>query len=522
MPNSSQLAKWGIFPLWLLLTLSVFFRPITPIDETRYLSVAWEMWLRQEFLVPYLNGATYSHKPPLLFWLINLSWGIFGVHEWSARLIGPICALLNLYLIRVLGEKLWPEQPKVALLAPWVLCATLLWTVFATSTMFDILLTNFVLLGMLGFVMVCQQQATQGWILVSIAIGLGVLTKGPVILVHLLPVALLIPLWNKKKTINYYRWYGLLILAILGGALIAYAWAIPAAIQGGEIYGNQILWSQTADRAVTTRIHARPFWWYLPFLPLLIFPWIAWPRLWGNIKNMPWNSDQSLRFCSIWFISCLLIFSLIQSKQIHYLIPLLPAFSLLISRLMTSVKQKQTERVVSELVIPISLCILGLLLILMPYVPALEKLAWVKATTYAWGASVFGCGVVLATLTLYHKKLSILLCSTIIVFSIFISFIFFFKYTGLAYNLQVAADKVSFFQKNNIPVAFIKNYKGQFQFLGRLTKPIEVIFPAQAYQWHKKHSGGYTISIEKKPDSRASYSQHQRERWLIFRTQGQK
>jgi 4-amino-4-deoxy-L-arabinose transferase-like glycosyltransferase len=66
--------------------LSIFFRTPTPIDETRYLTVAWEMWLRQDFLVPYLNGATYSHKPPLLFWLINLSWGMFGVSEWADAL----------------------------------------------------------------------------------------------------------------------------------------------------------------------------------------------------------------------------------------------------------------------------------------------------------------------------------------------------------------------------------------------------------------------------------------------------
>jgi 4-amino-4-deoxy-L-arabinose transferase-like glycosyltransferase len=121
--NPILLARWGLIPLWLLLTLSIFFRTPTPIDETRYLTVAWEMWLRQDFLVPYLNGATYSHKPPLLFWLINLSWGMFGVSEWAARIVGPLCALLNLYMTRMLAKQLWPDEPKVALLAPWVLIA---------------------------------------------------------------------------------------------------------------------------------------------------------------------------------------------------------------------------------------------------------------------------------------------------------------------------------------------------------------------------------------------------------------
>jgi len=55
----------------LLLVPIVFFLQPLPIDETRYLAVAWEMRQTGEFLVPHLNGALYSQKPPLLFWLIN-------------------------------------------------------------------------------------------------------------------------------------------------------------------------------------------------------------------------------------------------------------------------------------------------------------------------------------------------------------------------------------------------------------------------------------------------------------------
>jgi len=63
--------------------------PLMPIDETRYLSVAWEMWQHHTFLVPTLNGEAYSHKPPLLFWLIQLGWWLFGTSDWVARLVIP-------------------------------------------------------------------------------------------------------------------------------------------------------------------------------------------------------------------------------------------------------------------------------------------------------------------------------------------------------------------------------------------------------------------------------------------------
>ena len=57
-----------------LAALQLWLRPLLPVDETRYLSVAWEMWQRGDFLVPHLDGVPYSHKPPLLFWLVHGLW----------------------------------------------------------------------------------------------------------------------------------------------------------------------------------------------------------------------------------------------------------------------------------------------------------------------------------------------------------------------------------------------------------------------------------------------------------------
>ena len=71
--------------LWLLLVgVALATRPLLPVDETRYVSVAWEMWQRGDFLVPHLNGSPYSDKPPLLFWLMHAGWWVFGV-MWLMR-----------------------------------------------------------------------------------------------------------------------------------------------------------------------------------------------------------------------------------------------------------------------------------------------------------------------------------------------------------------------------------------------------------------------------------------------------
>ncbi|APE30291.1 hypothetical protein BOX17_04590 [Halomonas aestuarii] len=92
--------------------------PLMPIDETRYLSVAWEMWQHQSFLVPLLNGEAYSHKPPLLFWLIQLGWWLFGASDWVARLVIPTEGLAGFWLVADIVRQLDPDARREACWAP--------------------------------------------------------------------------------------------------------------------------------------------------------------------------------------------------------------------------------------------------------------------------------------------------------------------------------------------------------------------------------------------------------------------
>ena len=83
--------------------LGVLARPLLPIDETRYLAVAWEMRLHGDWIVPQLNGLPYSHKPPLLFWLINLVWSVTGVSGTAARLVAPAFGVAAIWFMGILS-----------------------------------------------------------------------------------------------------------------------------------------------------------------------------------------------------------------------------------------------------------------------------------------------------------------------------------------------------------------------------------------------------------------------------------
>ena len=61
--------------------------PLFEPDEGRYAEIPREMLAQGDWVVPYLNSEPYLDKPPLLYWLVMLSYQIFGIHDWSARLV---------------------------------------------------------------------------------------------------------------------------------------------------------------------------------------------------------------------------------------------------------------------------------------------------------------------------------------------------------------------------------------------------------------------------------------------------
>ena len=127
-----------------IIVTSLIIRPLFPIDETRYVSVAWEMWHNNNWLVPHINGATYAHKPPMMFWLINIMWGIFGVSDWVARSVVPLLSLLNFVLIYKLAKNLYPQNQSVSY-SPMILLGFSGWLLYTSMTMFDLLFTVSVL-----------------------------------------------------------------------------------------------------------------------------------------------------------------------------------------------------------------------------------------------------------------------------------------------------------------------------------------------------------------------------------------
>ncbi|WP_419798589.1 MAG: ArnT family glycosyltransferase [Terasakiella sp.] len=460
--------------MWfVLVVVAIWTRPALPVDETRYLAVAWEMWQRGDFIVPHLNGETYSHKPPLLFWLMNAGWAVFGVNDWWPPLVAPLFALACLFLTRSMAQKLWPERPMIADLSPIILLGAAFWTVFTTVTMFDMLVAACTLWGLLGLLMVWRDGNVKGWWFLALAIGFGVLAKGPVILLQILPIALLLPFWDREKRIkNRKRWYLNILLCVLGGAVIGLAWAIPAGIQGGEEYRNAIFWGQTAGRVVKSFAHARPWWWYLAVIGPLLLPWVLWPSLWrGLIKKAGVIfSESQIRFCLLWFVPIFVAFSLISGKQLHYLLPIFPAFAFVLARVLAEGELFSSR--LGRLLPAGFMVVLSAVLIAAPYLPIRKLPDWVAILPTYWMLIPLMVAFYMIAKPILNNKSAVIGFTSMMGGFVVALHLALAPYLAQSFDLHAMAHKIKTMQDDGYEVAFIAKYHGTFQFLGRLEKPI--------------------------------------------------
>lgn len=496
MNRVTSIPIWALF--WAsLLAVSLLTRTYAPIDETRYVSVAWEMWLNGNFLVPHLNGEIYSHKPPLMFWLFNLGWAVFGVNEWWPRLVPAFFGLASLFLTAHIARRLWPDRPGAGLTASLITISSMLWTVFVTTAMFDMFIVFFTLAGILGILKSWQDNDRTGWIILGAAIGMGILSKGPVILLHTLPLALLAPWWMiGKRPDRWSCWYLGIGLAVLIGAVIGLAWAIPASICGGEEYARAIFWKQSAGRTMESFAHKRPIWWYIPLIPVILAPWMLWPPLWRAFSSLKDNPPSSeVRFCLAWLLPVITAFSLISGKQPHYLLPVFPAFGLLAAHVLNSMGVFKRR---DNLLPALFMMLIGAALAALPFLPINSRYSAMLSPAH-WGYGYVPIAAGLAIMLHHSQDLrkQILSLSASGILMVIVLHVSLGPVMARSYDMHELSAHIRRLQEKGIPAAFVGKYHGTFNFLGRMEKPLEVISREDILTWAGKNPNGRVIADEK-------------------------
>lgn len=322
------LDRYGPYLLLVVLfCAALIWRPLLPIDETRYMTVAWEMFLQKRYAVMSLNFTPYHHKPPMLFWLIDAAWQALGVSRWAALIPVFLASLSLMVLIRKLAHRVWENKVRDnnSKFLPWLVIGAVPFLLYSTLLMFDILVSVWLLLCMILFLDHVRNPRWWRPVLAGLMVGCGILTKGPVMYLYVLWPLLLYPFWRKANDISIASYYRSLGVAAVISLLPVALWLYPALKQTTGDFAFWLLWEQTAGRISGNMgaAHSRPFYFYFMVLPVLFMPWIFFPSVWKNLKTVN-GQRQDYRFLAAATLPVFLSFCLIAGKQPHYLMPLFP------------------------------------------------------------------------------------------------------------------------------------------------------------------------------------------------------
>lgn len=288
---------------------------VTETSEARYAEIAKEMVESGDWMHPQLMGIYHYHKPPVTYWLTAVSYKVLGISPFSARFLLQIAALLQIWLVYGIA-KIFFKRSGPAFLAAMLYASFPTLIIGSRALTTDLYLTLFVLAALYCWFLFLDRRNAMMLIACYIFLGIGFLTKGPVVLI----VPLL--LWAfqglvQKRNLGSWKTHLLGVILMLG---IGLSWYLLLEKEN-DTFLNYFLVKHTIDRFATNAFNrGQPFWFYIAILLGTAFPWIV-----ILVKNIPLRkSDLSTQgaLLVVWVVLPLLFFSMSQSKLVLYILPL--------------------------------------------------------------------------------------------------------------------------------------------------------------------------------------------------------
>ena len=346
-------------PLWLtLLCWLAFFNGLGTLGlmdktEALFVEVGHQMLQRDDWVTPWWNGRTFFDYPVWGYWMVALSFRLFGITAWAARLPVALAASAVVVAAFLLLWQLAPsrETPRSrwmrAALGAGVLATSPGWIGWGRSSTTDMFLASAISLALFSFLLAHRLPDRSpgvpvARILMALFAGIAVLAKGPVgLLLPLLVVGAFLGL-----TRSWNRWLRpgplLAMTALFLGVVLP--WYIAAAHANGQAFLGGFLAFSNVQRFTTVLYdHPGPPWFYLPWLLLLLLPWslllpmavahlgLADRRRWQALLGGEDDHDPVPLFLLLWLVVVVGFFSAAATKLPGYILPAVPAGALLVA-----------------------------------------------------------------------------------------------------------------------------------------------------------------------------------------------
>jgi 4-amino-4-deoxy-L-arabinose transferase-like glycosyltransferase len=303
-----------------------------------------------DWVTAHLDGIPYLEKSPLKYWMMAVSYMVFGVHDWSARLPMALAAVALCWLTFRIGA--WAFSARTGLYSGLTLATCIGLFLFTRILIPDVVLTGAIALAMWSLLRALDDDEPhpRRWAFtMSAAIGTGLLLKGLIAAVFPIGAGVLYLLLTRQFFVRR-TWQRLRpfsgVLIIL---LIAAPWHVLATLHNppyfaftmhsvaGEYHG--FFWFYFINEHLLRFLNLRyprdyntvPRVYFWLFHLLWLFPWSVYLPAAARLNYKPVDRAGRMRLLALCWTGFLLVFFTFSSTQEYYSMPCYPALALLIA-----------------------------------------------------------------------------------------------------------------------------------------------------------------------------------------------
>ena len=315
--------------------------------------IARNMVTSGDWVTARLDGVVYLEKSPLIYWLIAISYKIFGAFDWAARIpVALACVALG-WLTAAFGT--WAFGKRAGFFAGLAVSTCIGLFLFTRILIPDVMLTATIALSMWAFLRVLddEEKRPRLWaFLMAASLGVGLILKSAIALVFPGGAAFLYlvftrQLFSRQVWQRLRPWSGLGIML-----LIAVPWHVLATLRNppyfdfsmrsipGEWHG--FLWFYFMNEQVLRFLNLRyprdyntvPRLYFWGFHLLWLFPWSVYFPAIAKLKFKPVDRAGQTRLLALCWTGFLMVFFTFSTTQEYYSMPCYPALALLLGSAM--------------------------------------------------------------------------------------------------------------------------------------------------------------------------------------------
>lgn len=306
-------------------------------DELRYAEISRELILSYNWSVPELLDIRYFEKPIFGYWVNAFFQMLFGENNVSVRLGVVFSTLVSALFIYLSAKMAWKKH-HIAFNAALIYLSMLMVLAIGTYNILDPIVTAFVTMAMFflqwGITTKDFSQKLIAFILLGVAGGLGVMTKGFLVLV--LPA--LIVFFSSIYYKQFREVFCFSFVSLFTMFVIFLPWGLIVASREPD-YWRYFFWVEHVQRFMAENAQNRsPFWFYIPILIAAVLPWLGY--LFSSLMNGFRQKGQHVYFL-LWFFVPFIFFSITKGKLLTYLLPCIAPIAILMASYIDKILQQK-------------------------------------------------------------------------------------------------------------------------------------------------------------------------------------